>query len=167
MNKYNGSVKNLFFPGLFILSLAFACNKTEPLVESRSFEYLIFGHFYGECSGEECIELFRLDPQHLFEDELDQYPQRDKAYQGNFVELSSEKFNLVKDLKDYFPLALMVEDKSVFGCPDCADQGGLYLEYSSDSQSQYWIIDSNRAEIPNYLRDFVDRVHEMIMLINN
>ena len=118
MKKSNRSVTNLFVPDLFILSLAFSCNKTEPLVESKSFEYLIFGHFYGECSGEECIALFRLEQQQLFEDELDQYRQRDKGYQGSFVRLSSEKFNLVKDLKDYLPLALMDEDKSVFDCPD-------------------------------------------------
>jgi hypothetical protein len=167
MNRNNRSVKNLILPGLMMLSFALACQKTEPLVESGSFEYLIFGHFYGKCVGEECIELFRLEPQQLSEDQLDQYPSRDKAYEGNFAALSSEKFNLVKDLNDFFPLALLDEDKTVFGCPDCADQGGLYLEHSLDGQTQYWIIDNNKAEIPNYLHGFVDMVHQKIMLINS
>ena len=167
MNKCNGSVRKILFTGLLLVSLTSACHKTEPLVESSSFEHLLFGHFYGECLGDECIELFRLETEKLFEDDLDQYPHRDKAYQGNYVELSTEKFNQVKDLKDHFTLALLAEDRIIFGCPDCADQGGLYLEYGVEGQSAFWILDNNQAEIPNYLHGFVDKVHEKITLINN
>lgn len=51
-------------------------------------DYIIFGHFYGECGGETCIEIFRLEKDKLFEDINDNYPNSQNFYDGNYVQLS-------------------------------------------------------------------------------
>ena len=48
-----------------------SCKKEE--VEISNNEYLIFGHFYGECIGEECVETFKLTDEKLYEDLNDNY----------------------------------------------------------------------------------------------
>ena len=44
-----------------------SCEKDDNLELSTS-DYIIFGHFYGKCVGEQCIEIFRLENEKLFED---------------------------------------------------------------------------------------------------
>ena len=75
---------------LLLLFMAQSCKKdTEPAsLMSCSESYILFGHFYGECLGEECIEIFRICENKLFEDSNDQYPSaQGEGYNGNFQEL--------------------------------------------------------------------------------
>ena len=126
-------------------------------------DFLIFGHFYGLCSGEGCVETFKLTSKNLSEDTIDDYMGRDL----NFVPLEDQKFELVKDLIDSFPNQLLYEKKTVFGCPDCADGGGLFIQYSKNGKIKSWRIDQTKKNVPNYLHDFMDKVNEKIRLINN
>jgi hypothetical protein len=129
-------------------------------------EYLIFGHFYGECLGEECTEIFKLTSNKLFEDIADNYPRQSEFYNGNYVEVENSSYELINDLFDYFPKDLLNENNTVFGCPDCVDQGGLYIEYNEDGIRKYWIIDQSIESIPTYLHEFISKVNEYIDLIN-
>ena len=132
-------------------------------------DYLIFGHFFGFCGGEECIEIFKLESNKLLEDINDNYPWgRDFSfYNGNYIVLDHTKFDLVKNLLDYFPDSLLNENNTVIGCPDCVDQGGLYIEYNFNGIRRFWIIDQFKHNVPNYLHDFMDKINEKIILINN
>lgn len=142
-----------------------SCNK-ECNCEKNEMDYLIFGHFNGECIGEDCIEIFKLTSDKLMEDSNDNYPGQ-QNYNGNFSDLGSSKYELVKDLPDYFPAELWNEDNKAFGCPDCADQGGLYIEYSKNGIIKHWTIDQSKNEVPEYLYSFMDEVNKKIGLINN
>ncbi len=148
--------------GLIIAS----CNKDDNTSLSES-DYLIFGQFNGLCAGEECIEIFKLESNKLLEDINDNYPDRTNFYTGNYIDLGNAKYDLVNDLTDYFPTNLINEIDTVFGCPDCADQGGLYIEYNFNGLRKFWIIDQSKVSVPNYLHDFIDKVNEKIDLINN
>ncbi len=145
--------------------LATSCNKDDGIKLSDG-DYLIFGHFYGECFGEECVEIFRLEANKLLKDNNDRYPGYSDFYQGNYHEISNEKFEEVKDLVDFFPEALLNEDNKVIGQPDAGDWGGLYIEYNYDGVRKFWLIDQMKSNVPGYLHGFIDKVNEKIDLIN-
>lgn len=125
-------------------------------------DYLIFGHFYGFCLGETCIETFKLTSDTLYEDTNDQYTHES----FNFEVMDDTKFEAVKDLADAFPTKLLEEKEATFGCPDCADGGGLYIEYSRNGTVKSWRIDQIKGNVPSYLHSFMDKVNEKISLIN-
>ncbi|PCJ94814.1 MAG: hypothetical protein COA50_10515 [Flavobacteriaceae bacterium] len=153
---------------LFISTIGFliSCNTTndDNLIKIRNGQdFLIFGHFYGECIGEVCVETFKLTDQKIFEDTLDDY----SGKKLNFVELESGKFKQVEDLISFFPKQLLNDTKTTFGCPDCTDGGGLFIQYSESGNVKSWRIDQSKDNIPSYLHSFIDKVNEKISLINN
>ena len=148
---------------LFVLPLIlFSCSSDDGKPTNKN-DYLIFGHFYGFCAGEGCVEIFKLTDTKLYEDTEDDY----LLDSFNFVEHETEKFNLAKDLSDYFPAELLSETESVLGCPDCSDGGGLFIEYSKNGVTNSWRIDQFKENAPEYLHDFMDEVNQRISLINN
>ena len=147
---------------ILLLPVLFSCNKKDDAINDSKEGYLVFGRFNGFCKGEECIEIFKIDSSYLFEDSKDAYPSRDTFYSGNFVALSDAKFNVTKDLINSFPMQLLNEKDTVFGCPDFADGGGIYLEYNFNGDHGYWIIDNNLYNVPDYLHSYMDEIHEKV-----
>ena len=148
---------------LTIVGLLVSCNKDDDSIEINETNFLIFGHFYGECGGEGCVETFKLTENKLFEDILDDY----SGENFDFVELSDDKFEQVKDIENFFPNQLLNNNENIIGCPDCADGGGLFIQYSENGNIKSWRIDQNKNNVPKYLHDFIDKVNEKIELINN
>lgn len=149
---------------MFFLLVALAlsaCKKDTPKLGSG--DYLIFGHFHGECMGEECVEMFELTSDELKEDSNDHYG-GDGPY--NFTSLTAEKFELVAGLAADIPAELIEQPDSTFGCPDCADQGGIYIELKEEGTTHKWTIDKSKTGSPDYLHDFIDLITEKINVIN-
>ncbi len=143
-----------------------ACNKDETLKPTVSNpDYLIFGHFYGFCQGERCVEIFRLDDSALQEDTLDKYPDRTKFYTAAYKNLSKAQFELVKGLTANFPMELLNETDVVIGQPDASDGGGLYIEYKSATVHKYWFIDQFKQNVPTKYHAFMDEVNKKIALL--
>lgn len=150
----------LFTLSLFLL-LSSAC--TKETININEDNYLVFGHYYGMCFGEECIETFKLTDSKLYEDTNDDYSGED----FNFVSLDQTLFDQVKDLETAFPTELLNDDgDGTFGCPDCADGGGLLIQYVEDGNINTWRIDQTKQNVPKYLHEFMDQVNEKITLIN-
>lgn len=124
--------------------------------------YIIFGHFYGECIGEQCMEIFRLEVDKLFEDSNDRYPSSTGFYAGKWKKLSSQKFDDTKDLMNDFPEALLNETSTVIGQPDAGDWGGLYIEYNFDGIRKFWLLDQMKSNVPSEYHNFIDRVNEKV-----
>lgn len=149
--------------GLFcILLFMNACSNEDDGLLLNEKNFLIFGHFYGECGGEGCVETFKLTGTTLYEDTLDDYAGRER----NFIALDNGTFLLVKDLANQFPSQLLAITDDFIGCPDCADGGGIFIQYVTDNQVRTWRIDQIKSNIPNFLHAFVDQVNEKIGLIN-
>lgn len=144
---------------LMLLTLA-SCKKSG--IKLSKSDYIVFGHFYGECIGENCVEIFRLEQDKLFEDIKDQYPSRNAFYTGDYVQLSQQKFNEAKDLTDYFPTDLLKETDIVIGAPDATDGGGLYIEYNSKGVRKFWLLDQMKHNVPTKYHNFIDKVNEKI-----
>ena len=135
----------------FFSILLLGCSSDND-IQLNDGDYLIFGHFYGFCIGE-----------NLYEDSNDNYANEP----FNFKKLSNERFELTKDLIDFFPSELLSEKETILGCPDCADGGGIYIEYSKDGEVKSWRIDQIKENVPSYLHNFMDKVNTKISLINN
>jgi hypothetical protein len=70
-----------------------------------------------------------------------------------------------QDLWDLFPEQLLSMPETTFGCPDCRDQGGIILKFSDGDQSLRFSIDQDHNEISEFLHDYVNKINEIIMLI--
>lgn len=130
-------------------------------------DYLLFGHYYGMCAGETCIETYKLTNSQLFEDSVDHYPDDLKGYPGKYVVLPDSLFQKIKGLENELPPELLTSESRVFGMPDVADGGGMYVERSENGVVKVWLIDNNRRAIPAYLQTFVERMRESIDLLSD
>ncbi|MCH9661254.1 MAG: hypothetical protein K0U54_10130 [Bacteroidetes bacterium] len=150
--------------GLFAFGIFLSCNSDDDAsVVLGEQDFLIFGHFYGECEGERCVETFKLTNTDLSEDTLDDYGGQERAFEL----LDDAVYIEVKDLINFFPQQLLSEEDTILGCPDCADGGGLYIQYSDNGAAKSWRIDQGKEAVPTYLHTFMDKVNEKIRLINN
>ena len=151
---------SIFIFFCFILS---SCKKEGT---SSDKNYLIFGHFYGECAGERCIEIFRLEDARLLEDKSDSYPNAGNFYKGSYHPLATSKFNEVRDLLSHFPHDLLREANPVIGQPDAGDWGGLYIEYNFNGVRKFWLLDQMKGNVPQKYYGFIDKVNEKIALLH-
>ena len=127
---------------------------------------MVFGHFYGECVGEGCVEIYRIDKFSLIEETSEQYPADEFYSFEESTQLSEELREQVIDLLDNVPDELWDETATVIGVPDGGDWGGIYVEILSDKGMRYWLLDQNEQNMPAVYNEFVDRINEKIALIN-
>lgn len=140
------------------------CDDNEPVLEG---DYLIFGHFYGKCQGEQCRETFIIEEGQLFEDELDHYPNSTGPNEFSFGLLSDATYNEVAELPGFFPAELYDIPNGTIGTPDAGDWGGYYVQTTRNGEVRYWLIDTKKENIPTSLHDFTDKVRDAIFDINN
>lgn len=146
---------------VFMMTLVFSCEKNK--IEIGNNDYLIFGHFYGFCAGDDCVQTYKLTSTDLFKD----YKDRFKDTVPDFRPMEKDKFEQVKGIMDSFPIRLLDSEKTIIGCPDCADQGGLRIELFKKGKLQSWKIDQSKNAVPKYLHDFMDTINNAIGLIND
>lgn len=145
-----------------VMMITLSCNKEEiDLTKLSGTDNLVFGTFYGECIGETCVRTYKLTSTKLYVDSK-------KEYGGgsfDFLEMGDEKFEVTKDLIEFFPEKLYDEENQTFGCPDCVDQGGIRIRYTRGNLVKEWIIDTDKGAVPEYMHEFIDKVEETIGLI--
>ncbi len=165
-------MKNHLLLSLILLTVfAYGCKEDAPTATNEKLEYLIFGRFAGECLGDQCIEIYKLENNRLYESE-DIYPTSstqigNTPYQAGFTEIDNPASFVIDELLSDFPMSLLADSKSVLGCPDCADQGGYFLEISTSSKIANWRIDTDRSAIPAYLSPYLDLLDEKILLLRD
>ncbi len=146
-----------------LLVLFSGCDKGNSSSTANADRTLLFGTYYGECIGEQCVEIFKLTDSQLFEDIEDSY-----AGQGSFsfFPLSNEQFEKAKGLRSAIPQELLSQPDSTFGCPDCVDQGGVFIQVITDGNPQTWRVDQNLSQVPAYLHSFVNQINTTVDAIN-
>lgn len=148
---------------LFVCILT-AC-QSESVQPTSPYDYIVFGHYYGMCIGEDCVEYYKLTPTDLYENVEDIYPGSNGPFAGEYKLQSRINFMKVNDLPDLIPQELFSEAEHIIGMPDAADGGGIYLEVSRDGEQYFWLIDKMDHYLPAYLPSFVDEVEKRISLI--
>lgn len=148
---------------LSLTLIVWSCQNSNPEIDRN---YVVFGSFAGECIGEQCIEIFKIEQELLTEDTSDIYPSRQSLYSGNFVPLPDQSYQRVKDIFDMIPNSLAYEQDIVIGMPDVVDQGGFYLELIVDGDKRFWLIDRDKHSVPAYLHETMDSLDSKIMQIH-
>lgn len=155
-------MKSTFLTGaIALLAMPFllSCekNKEEVAALQSGSDYLVFGSYFGHCLGENCIQIFKLENNKLYEDTRDAYPTEfyTTGYQGAWKELPAEKYALARELPAAFPADLLTVRDTTIGMPDFADGGGLYAEIRDENgKKRYWFIDNMDENVPAGLHAF-------------
>lgn len=157
-------MKSLGFKLLLVLALlrlTINCSDDNAVNLPYDKSYIVFGSYFGECVGEPCIEIFKIENGALYEDTADIYPTT-QLYEGKFVQLPQTKYDMVKDIITKVPKQLLSDTNTVFGIPDAHDQGGLYLELKVNGERRFWMMDTFVNRLPEYLRTFANSLKEYI-----
>jgi hypothetical protein len=150
--------------GLLIFLLD-ACSKSEINLEGTE-DYVIFGHFFGECQGESCVETYLIKDEKLFEDETDPYAGGTIDHHWKWNQLTDEKYELAKDIFDIIPSTLLESENQTFGMPDAGDWGGILLEVKRDGEVGRWLLDLNETTTPEPYYEVSREIFEIIEKIN-
>lgn len=152
---------------IFFSALFGACSDKEVVSDPPSPDHIIFGHFFGECIGEGCVEIFKLTENELIEDTIDQYPNPTEFNTLDFTISRQDKHDVVIGLFDKFPNQLFDETAKSFGMPDAGDWGGIYLEALIEGRRDYWILDHSVDNNPSEYHEIVNEIIDAIESINN
>ena len=139
--------------------MSISCSKEEFDGKLNSNESLIFGKYYFECGGN-CVRLFKIENQKLFEDDLDWGLPEEIPFQPDALENS--KFEIAKILIEEFPNELLKDSKRKYGCPDCGDQGGFYIELNAAGDRNVWLIDTWDDEQSQTIINYKNRIAQVL-----
>lgn len=129
---------------------------------SDNVEAFVFGQYYGYCTGEACIEIFKLENETLFEDTTDRYPAGNTPYEGTFVPVKNENHLRLESLCDLAVRTLQPENQGVIGMPDAGDWGGFYLQFNVDGETKFWLLDTMKPNVDNRFHPLMDSLQAVI-----
>jgi hypothetical protein len=135
-----------------------ACKKTGTVATGLNTDYFVFGDAYGMCRGN-CVHLFKYEDDKLFADSMDRL-QNPLVFGSS--PLNSEHAAKAKHLLNIFPPALKKDSSLTVGCPDCHDQGTYYIAYRSGGSIHQIRIDTDTAQQPEEIRDFVRELRTVL-----
>jgi len=129
--------------------------------------YIIFGIFCGNCGGE-CATMYKLDQvkNELLVDHTDSYwkmsPMKPMVFETKISD--NIKINTAKKIVDSIPSFLLTssELKKQFGCPDCTDGCGIYLEINNNKFIKQYRIDSQTDQLSDSIKPFAEYLKKTI-----
>lgn len=142
---------------LTVLMALSSCAKEDS---TPSIDTLIFGHFYGKCVGEQCIETYKIEDSRIYEDILDPYAGGDHKNFA-FQQMPDNLLLQIPDLIALFPQQLYKSDLTL-GMPDAGDWGGIYIQVRSQGVSHWWLIDKQEDSLPSWIIPFKQEVEKAI-----
>jgi hypothetical protein len=120
-----------------------ACTNNDDNDETP--DNIVFGQFYGFCVGQ-CFKPYQLTNIRLTVDDDEEHYMQGYTYKPTDV-LDATAFREAKHLLEDIPDELLnAENGKVYGCPDCADQGGVYLELNFNRNTKIILIDNFDSE---------------------
>lgn len=112
-----------------LVMLLVSCSNDDSI--DNKAKSLVFGSFAGECFGD-CFQVFRIDNNQLEEDRITNFYGENYNFDGNYT-FSDEEFSKYSKILNEIPGELIEGNDKTFGCPDCADQGGIYIQIQSST----------------------------------
>lgn len=145
----------------FLVAGCFGCESTDSNPEKAPSKTatFVFGEAYGFCAGD-CAHFYKLKNNQLFKDKIERFNGTVPDFDPN--KLSDDKWEVAKSLISELPDYLLNNPDTTLGCPDCADQGGVYLFYQNENKSLYWNIDTAADRQPPEIRNYILKVRSII-----
>lgn len=148
-------IQRLFF--LFILSMTFGGCAEKVYPDPSAF---VFGSWYGFCI-ENCIHVYKLENGKLYPDDMStRYQSEDISFQK--TPLDEKWAKKAQELYALFPAYLNKNPNMTIGCPDCHDQGVLYLAFEGNEKPIEWKIDPVENDYPPEIKVFMTAMKELI-----
>lgn len=126
-----------------------------------------YGYFACDCAPEGfCSKIFTIEDHKIKIDNINFCKMRNVG--GLFTCKPQVIINWlgtkeIDDCKMEVPLIMFLDPRSVFGCPDCTDAGGIYLEFSKWGIKRHFELD----EAPFYFAQLKSSVERKINLVNS
>lgn len=153
--RSNPIQKLLFGFSILLLFSGSACKKN-----SNEFDYIIFGKYFSECGGN-CASFYRLTSNKLYGDRMD-YFMGAKDIKFRKFALSQDDFKTAQSIADSLPDFFKTDNSQTLGCPDCHDQGGLYLEIRNNGNTRVFNIDPEVRRMPQEVMDYTNLLNQTI-----
>jgi hypothetical protein len=134
---------------------------------NTKFDYIIFGRYCGECGGE-CATMYKLDivNNQLLADHTDSYWDYKLGTPMKFethIDIEN-KMLIAKQILDSIPQSILTMSKPAerFGCPDCTDGCGIFLETRSDTTIKKFYIDYQTGQLTGDIKPYAERLKKII-----
>lgn len=148
-------MKRLFLP--LILGMSFAGCAEQVYPDPSGF---VFGSWYGFCI-ENCIHVYKLENGKLYTDDLSTRHQSEEiTFQT--TPLGENLAKKAEELYRLFPSYLRKNPNMTIGCPDCYDQGVLYLAFEGNEKPIEWKIDPVENDYPPEIKVFMAELKKLI-----
>lgn len=142
----------------YILAALMLCAGCKKEKDEPNIEYLTFGKANGLC-WTECATFFKVEDNAVYADSMMNYT---GTLQFQSDALANDKYLLAKPLQDNFPTYLTDNPNQTIGCPDCADQGGIYITRKVNGITSYWNIDTQTGAQPLEIRAYLQQMVSVI-----
>ena len=139
--------------------------------DSAGFDEMVFGRFCKECP-RACAPMFRLNTMGntttLWADFEDNYFAGDSALEFKTNFNNQKKLKIAFQIMGNLPRSLLEwkANTYTFGCPDCTDECGIYVEfanYPSKSGKKRFRIDRDKSdEVPAEITAYAEYVNQQI-----
>lgn len=128
-------------------------------------KYIVFGGYAGFCPSN-CATLYKMDLTNgvLYVNRPNRfYPGQKDVITFSEVVSDTAARKLAYNLIDAIPQSLQGEVKeAVYGCPDCADQGGKYLEFELGEDIYKFNIDNTTNALPTELQEYNKQFYQVL-----
>ena len=136
-------------------------------------DQIVFGKFCREC-GSHCATMYKFTMngnQNSFSaDYSDSYFFTTREEQEFATSLNDAfHFKIGQEIASEIPKKLLNSKKGQvrFGCPDCEDGCGMYLEINRGKKVQQFLIDYQTSELDSEIRGFAEFLKKKIVVLNS
>lgn len=144
---------------IFKLTVIFLLTTSCTKLNLENLDYFAFGNSFGMCQGN-CANFFLIKDKSLYPDDMNYYTGTTLKFKSEV--LPDDDYNLAQKLVKNFPDYLINNPDKTFGCPDCADQGGIHIELKENGLMKRWHFDTNISNLPDEIQDYVREISVVI-----
>jgi hypothetical protein len=110
------------------------------------------------------MKIYRVDNTVLCKDDSAHYSSLNWFYDfTNTRTLGADKYAMAKDLLKQIPIELFSKNRIVIGCPDCNDQGGIFMEIMSGPAIVRLKLDIN--DTPDQTKDIISFKQKLLAVV--
>jgi hypothetical protein len=142
---------------IFVLLFTASCSKPGTKIPQGDSEYYVIGKAYGMCQGD-CATFYSIKQGNAYADDMTRFYRTENELKFKSSPMAADKYKKIKALSGKIPQYLIDHPNQTFGCPDCADQGLIYIETKINGVIKHWMIDTRTADIPAEIRSYTEEV---------
>lgn len=150
-------MNRFFLIYIFILLVYTSCSKPSTSIPQGKEEYFAIGRAVGRCAGD-CATFYSLKDGTAYADNMTYFHRTENELTFQAKALSADKSKKIKALSGKIPQYLKDHTNQTFGCPDCRDQGLIYIETKINGVKKHWMLDTDTRELPAEIRSYAEQV---------